>query len=500
MGKASRKSASGNKKSASSTGSKKTVDADTSIANINGVGASISDKDLDFSMPEKEYSGTFRWAAGKKFMELPMLSMKGVAPWEASDKGFPASEGSRVNCAKGWGPYLTSRVPDPKVIEKVKADPSVLDGLTYPVSAGCLLKSLKYPIPDEMTVVVLGAANRAEERVARETAYWGEIAICLRCRVHVVMCGPEVSEDGSLPNPNPYTKMTLFKGTFLSYQARYKPTVSDTVLITYNGGFGNFVESNRFDLLESWHDDLRAIVESEIPAFFTQANDYADLNGETALMAHIFGARFVVLPTQNPFSAASHLSEPDKPDAWACANFSFYGIQGVDPKRAMNVSVASDAGKQKLRQAVIKAVNTGCDMSSLQAMFTKLKLPVEKQPPVNLTEKINQPVKEAPHSPVKELEESTEDTKNTKLAVPKYKIETMSGGVLEVTVSLPLLSSAGDLSVEVEDNVLEISFEISCYAVLILRLPGPDVYDEDGVAAKFDKSTHELTLSLTPES
>ena len=56
-----------------------------------------------------------------------------------------------------------------------------------------MLRSVKYKVPEELTVVVLGAASRAEERVARETAYWGEIAVCLQCRVHVVMCGPEVT-------------------------------------------------------------------------------------------------------------------------------------------------------------------------------------------------------------------------------------------------------------------------------------------------------------------
>ncbi|RHY30234.1 hypothetical protein DYB32_004482 [Aphanomyces invadans] len=46
-------------------------------------------------------------------------------------------------------------------------------------------------------------------------------------------------------------------------------------MVGYNTGFGNFIESNRFDLLWSWLPDLMAIADSNIPTVFTCANDYA---------------------------------------------------------------------------------------------------------------------------------------------------------------------------------------------------------------------------------
>ena len=64
----------------------------------------------------------------------------------------------------------------------------------------------------------------------------------------------------------------------------------------------------------------------------------------------------------------------------------------------------------------------------------------------------------------------------------------------------PLVASASELDVEINDGVLEISFEIASYAALAVQLPGKDAFDEDGVAAKFDKATHELILVLSPKT
>jgi len=466
---------------------------------VNGVGSNIRQADLDFSMPENAYSGTFRWAAGKKFMELPAACVDGD-----------------VDCSRGWGPWLSSRVPDAGIIERVKGDPSALDGLTYPVTAAFALRRMQYKCPtkkeDELTVVVLGAASRAEERVARETAYWGEIAVCMRCRVHVVMCGPEVSADGTLPNPNPDTRITLFRGTFLGYQERHSPSAADTVLVTYNGGFGNFVESSRFDLLESWYDDLCAIVASGIPAIFTQANDYADLNGESALMAHILGARFVALPMQNPFSAASHLSEPDRPDAWACANFSFYGVQGCDRERAITAKVDTEAGRQKLRQAVIKAVSVGCDMAGLQAMMTQLSVPSAGAAKKSRSSaagsqggeglELKAVLPQAASSTAGEEEEVVPQNIVETLPVPAFHLEPLEDGVLVRVGPMPLLESGAGLDLELVCKTLVVSCEGQVYRTLEVQLPnvepggGGGSYSEDSITAKFDKATHELICNV----
>lgn len=302
----------------------------------------------------------------------------------------------------------------------------------------------------------------------------------------------KVSSDGPLPPPNAYTKVTLFKGTFINYQARFQPSAVNTVLVTYNGGFGNFVESGRFDLLVSWHDDLRAIVNSGIPAFFTQANDYADLAGETALMAHVFGASFVVLPTQNPFSAASHLSEPDKPEAWACANHSFYGIQGCDQNRVVRAEVHTPEGKRKLCHQVLEAVNAGCD------------LPMLKKMTVHLCRSCAQPAAETMCPPENDMvnnnseaEQQLEESENGEngLPTPSYRVESASES-WQVIVSLPLLDSSDGIDIELSTGLLDLCFS-TVYSTLSVAHPA--ISEDDEVTAKFDRGRQELCVCQVPQ-
>ena len=50
----------------------------------------------------------------------------------------------------------------------------------------------------ELRVVVLGAAGRCEERLARQTDYWGEISSATGLQVQLVLVGPEISEDAPM--------------------------------------------------------------------------------------------------------------------------------------------------------------------------------------------------------------------------------------------------------------------------------------------------------------
>ncbi|KAJ1484009.1 hypothetical protein T484DRAFT_1798380 [Baffinella frigidus] len=54
---------------------------------------------------------------------------------------------------------------------------------------------------EELTVVVLGATAKAEERVWRDTACWQELAQLLPARqIHLWMVGPEVSSTAVPPS------------------------------------------------------------------------------------------------------------------------------------------------------------------------------------------------------------------------------------------------------------------------------------------------------------
>jgi hypothetical protein len=63
---------------------------------------------------------------------------------------------------------------------------------------------------------------------------------------------------------------------------RFSP--NDTLLIGFNTGFGNFIDTKEYSLLWGWLEDLKYIANCGIPAAFSCANDYADLNGEVQVL------------------------------------------------------------------------------------------------------------------------------------------------------------------------------------------------------------------------
>lgn len=58
----------------------------------------------------------------------------------------------------------------------------------------------------------------------------------------------------------------------------------NTIFIGFNPGFGSGYDK----LLESWALDLVMLVNLKYPIFFTQANDYSDLRGETKVFEKLF--------------------------------------------------------------------------------------------------------------------------------------------------------------------------------------------------------------------
>jgi len=452
--------------------------------------------------------------AGRRFIELPP----------------PPPAALPVNCTKGWPSYLTSRWPgDSKVVARVHDDPCTLDGLTYPITLAFLLASLKYVVQGELTVLVLGAMARVEEQLLRETTYWGEIAVCLRCRVHLVLCGPEVSathmhgEPEAPPAPNSDTRASLFSGSFTAYRDKFGVDVATTVLVAYNAGFANFTETERLQPLFSWFSDLRSIVDSRVPAFFTQANDSTDLAGETAIMAHVLGARFIVLPTQNPFSAATRSVPGDGSQAWSCANHSFYAVQGCDEARVQcrKCDISTQRGMRELQEAATKSTRLGTDLAALEHMTTRIQTdsPRAAEATHNLKEldvsgASERPSKqqrlESPNncsgltpaaliSAATLLNESEAEVQEngkvkTEHPVPNYRLEVSpEEGLIRATVSLPLLESARAVDVEVYRGELLVAAE-GVYSMLKVTLPSP--VNEETVTATFDRKRRELELTL----
>lgn len=282
------------------------------------------------------YSGSFRWKETKRFPPLPV-----------------GSHGP-VELRNGWQGYLASRSDDRcDLVATATSDPSMLDALSFPVTLLYLVKLLELQTfagdgaAEVKNVLVIGASRKAEQRVFAITDYWGEIARSFPShRVNLVFIGPEVEQDavGAQPDArDDKTSLTVvpFRGTFGEFQqsrAFETCNATNTVIIGYNTGFGSFVGENDYQLLLSWLPDLYAIADSGIPAIFTCANDYSDMNGEFAVQSRVVGAEMLLLPQQNPFSAASHLHEEGKQEtAWSRASSFLYVIQGYDSSRRIHL-------------------------------------------------------------------------------------------------------------------------------------------------------------------
>ncbi|KAL3661296.1 hypothetical protein V7S43_013501 [Phytophthora oleae] len=272
------------------------------------------------------YSGTFRWLESKVFPQLPP---------------FPSHS---VDLSAGWKEFLASRSSPSDHVDLVATatyDPSMLDALSFPVTLLHVTQLLALCKGPQLRVLVVGASQKAEQRVWRITNYWNEVAaFYAKTRVTLFFIGPEVDErDTDRVKDDFPCNLTVrhFKGTFGDFQDSQLSsdcTRETSVIVGYNTGFGNFVDSHRHELLFSWLPDLYRIAESEIPAIFTCANDYADMNGEFAVQSRIVGAKMLLLPKQNPFSAASHFHEEGQRDtAWSRGSSFMYVVCGVDKDR-----------------------------------------------------------------------------------------------------------------------------------------------------------------------
>ncbi|POM59473.1 hypothetical protein PHPALM_31797 [Phytophthora palmivora] len=272
------------------------------------------------------YSGTFRWLESKVFPHLPP---------------FPSQA---LDFSGGWKEFLASRSSPNDHVDLVATatyDPSMLDALSFPVTLLYVTQLLQLCNGPELRVLVIGASQKAEQRVWRITNYWNELAaVYAKAKVTLFFIGPEVDErDADRVKQNLPGNLSVrhFRGTFGDFQDSQHfsyCTPETSVIVGYNTGFGNFVDSCRHELLLSWLPDLYRIAESKIPAIFTCANDYADMNGEFAVQSRVIGANMLLLPKQNPFSAASHFHEEGQRDsAWSRGSSFLYVVCGIDKSR-----------------------------------------------------------------------------------------------------------------------------------------------------------------------
>lgn len=104
--------------------------------------------------------------------------------------------------------------------------------------------------------------------------------------------------------------------------------VENTLLIGFNPGFGSGYDK----LLHSWARDIVMFLGLGYQLVFTQASDFSDLRGETAIWKHLFDdkAKVLIPSTDNKFRAATHYTDEGgnggTEGVWCCANTNFYGF------------------------------------------------------------------------------------------------------------------------------------------------------------------------------
>ncbi|KAF1774101.1 hypothetical protein GQ600_8930 [Phytophthora cactorum] len=216
------------------------------------------------------YSGTFRWLESKVFPQLPP---------------FPSHS---VDLSAGWKEFLASRSSHSDHVDLVATatyDPSMLDALSFPVTLLHVTQLLHF---------AQARGSKAEQRVWRISNYWNEVA--------AFYAKPKSLSSSSDQKSTSETRMESRKinpGTsrFVTLEG---PDTS--VIVGYNTGFGNFVDSHRHELLFSWLPDLHCIAEHERRVCCAVTHRWRQ---------HAAAAK------QNPFSAASHFHEEERRDT-AC--------------------------------------------------------------------------------------------------------------------------------------------------------------------------------------
>lgn len=271
----------------------------------------------------KEYLGTFRWKKSLKFPNIP----------------YKKIDYSRI---ASWSEYIESR------IEGLEIEPYVTDALSYPLSIIHALVLLnkdnllnKGVLSDKtVNIVIIGAANKTEQRICLESNYFDEIYHYIASinsnstlAVNVYFVGEEVKETlaiNKFDNKLNYKFSNLNTGDFLKANA-FDLNKANTLFAGLNCGFGAGYEK----LAISWVKDLIILLKFNYEAIFTFTNDYEDYIGETSIL-ELLSAKFLFKLLDNPFKSMTTYTSEENPNVWSCGNYGIYAINGSVSKEKLN--------------------------------------------------------------------------------------------------------------------------------------------------------------------
>lgn len=318
---------------------------------------------LDSEIDADACVGTFRWSKSKVLPSLASLEVVRKSSCYDVSASKDASEDDRqnkdeklANVQEGWSGFLAKRCGHISAVEKARNDLSLIDGLSYPLTAIFALEKLRplWHNVEEIDLIIMGATYKAEVRLLRETSYWGEIQRHFHgygktCRLWFV--GPELEgpfqKNDTAEKPsrnqhkgkNKHTQLqNCWQGGIKDFLMNTKPELvrqlpfakSATLLIGFNPGFG----SGAPGLLESWFSDLEYIRDTRLPCIFTQANDFSDVRGELLILRSLLKVSFLLAPARNPFyMAMTACADPSHPESssWSCGNSFYYAFCGMVP-------------------------------------------------------------------------------------------------------------------------------------------------------------------------
>jgi len=252
----------------------------------------------------------------------------------------------------------------PDATGTIKVQPPMLDGLSYCLTLVFALQqlNLKPPKPGPLTLLVIGASSKAEERLMRESMYWHELRHFLPgVSLEIVFVGPEIAHaaHGRISRHGPLLTSRCFHGT-LGQLLRQEPhhTAEDTIAVGFNTGMGNAsagMSRGGFALARSWLPDLMALLSLGLVGIFTCANDYSDLRGEMAIFSQLLDATFVLPPRMSPFKAATVVRESDDEHCeWSCSSCYLYAICGRKEGAPPLPEAGSGAMEQQLVPKLMK--------------------------------------------------------------------------------------------------------------------------------------------------
>jgi len=373
----------------------------------------------------------------------------------------------------------------------LQKDMSLIDCLSSPITLLSMMSMLKLVPGKVLHLVLLGASRRAEEFILRHTLAWQEIAHSFpQTNVRLYFVGPEIASTAHISCDAKNLDCFTIKGTLTDFESfrhegALSPGAHNTLFSVLNGGFGNFAESNRFELLWSWLPDLESLLRKQAPVFLTCANDYGDVKGEVAVMRAL-GAKVMLVPQENKYSFATTLVGEDNV-GWSRGNSFFYAVCGTSEKKLL-----STKPQHQRQQTILAALKLEMEWPSTQPPSWGVTHITAEEEPTSQASPIETPTDTQTETPT---ETPTETLTEAPTETLSERINSFSIASSEMSLSLSLstqgLRSMAEATLEVFPNRVCVSWGGHRHDTIL-----PIAVDPARASASFSRKKQLLLITL----